>query len=97
MNRKRRLEVHLRTNEEPYRTRHHPGAITAQAVGATEHAPEGCSPRRSWSPSPNSPILRAHRPAVDIAVGIGEVTGKLTELAGPSSPRGGGRGVRVLS
>src|SRR5215212_4365944 len=38
MNCKRRLEDHLRENTVPYRT-HHPGAITAQEVAATEHVP----------------------------------------------------------
>ena len=39
MNCKRRLEDYLRENEIPYRTQHHPRAITAQEVAATEHVP----------------------------------------------------------
>ena len=39
MSRKRRLEDHLRKNEVPYWIRHHPRAITAQEVAATEHVP----------------------------------------------------------
>ena len=39
MNCKRRLEEYLRGNEIPYRTQHHPTAITAQEVAATEHVP----------------------------------------------------------
>jgi Ala-tRNA(Pro) deacylase len=39
MNCKRRLEDYLRENEVPYRTQHHPRAITAQEVAATEHVP----------------------------------------------------------
>ena len=37
MNCKRRLEEYLRENEAPYQTQHHPRAITAQEVAATEH------------------------------------------------------------
>jgi Ala-tRNA(Pro) deacylase len=39
MNCKRRLEEYLRENEVPYQTQHHPRAITAQEVAATEHVP----------------------------------------------------------
>ena len=39
MNCKRRLEEYLRGNETPYRTQHHPRAITAQEVAAMEHVP----------------------------------------------------------
>jgi hypothetical protein len=39
MNCKRRLGDHLREDEIPYRTQHHPRAITAQEVAATEHVP----------------------------------------------------------
>jgi Ala-tRNA(Pro) deacylase len=39
MNCKRRLEDYLRGNEIPYQTQHHPRAITAQEVAATEHVP----------------------------------------------------------
>jgi Ala-tRNA(Pro) deacylase len=36
---KRRLEDYLRGNEIPYQVQHHPRAITAQEVAATEHVP----------------------------------------------------------
>ena len=39
MNCKQRLEEYLRGNEVPYQTQHHPRAITAQEVAATEHVP----------------------------------------------------------
>src|SRR5215217_5164100 len=39
MNCKRRLEEYLRENEIPYQTQHHPRAIIAQEVAATEHVP----------------------------------------------------------
>ena len=39
MNCKQRLEDYLRENEVPYQTQHHPRAITAQEVAATEHVP----------------------------------------------------------
>ena len=39
MNCKRELEVDLRGNEIPYRIRHHPRAITAQEIAATEPVP----------------------------------------------------------
>ena len=39
MNCKQRLEEYLRENEVPYQAQHHPRAITAQEVAATEHVP----------------------------------------------------------
>ena len=39
MNCKLRIEDYLRENEIPYQTQHHPRAITAQEVAATEHVP----------------------------------------------------------
>ncbi len=39
MNCKQRLEDYLRGNEITYQTQHHPRAITAQEVAATEHVP----------------------------------------------------------
>jgi Ala-tRNA(Pro) deacylase len=39
MNCKHRLESYLRENGLPYQSQHHPRAITAQEVAATEHAP----------------------------------------------------------
>ena len=39
MNCKQRLESYLRENGVPYQGQHHPRAITAQEVAATEHVP----------------------------------------------------------
>src|ERR687897_876957 len=39
MNCKQRLESYLRENGVPYQSQHHPRAITAQEVAATEHVP----------------------------------------------------------
>ena len=39
MNCKRRLEEYLRENTVPFQTQHHPRAVTAQEVAATEHVP----------------------------------------------------------
>jgi Ala-tRNA(Pro) deacylase len=36
---KQKLEEYLRENAVPYQTQHHPRAITAQEVAATEHVP----------------------------------------------------------
>lgn len=36
---KERLEAYLRENGVPYQSQHHPRAITAQEVAATEHVP----------------------------------------------------------